>query len=125
MINFGSFFSTILTPLTLEWYGPTVAFGVPGVLMFIATFIFWLGTRHYVQVPPSGPDPDSFWSILAKGIYNNLKLGTKSKVVQNIGLAIYALIVVGCLYNYGLTGGFVAALVVAASVVAACLFFTL
>ena len=41
-INFGAFFSTLATPLLLEKYGPNVAFGIPGVLMFIATFVFWI-----------------------------------------------------------------------------------
>ena len=35
IINFGSFFSTILTPLLYKWYGPEVAFGVPGIFMAI------------------------------------------------------------------------------------------
>lgn len=56
MINFGSFFSTILTPWTLKAYGPSVAFGIPGILMFIATFIFWMGRNEYVHVPPSKGD---------------------------------------------------------------------
>jgi hypothetical protein len=29
-----------------------VAFALPGVLMFLATFIFWLGRRKFVHVPP-------------------------------------------------------------------------
>ena len=41
-INFGALLSTLLTPLLLEKYGPNVAFGVPGLLMLIATFVFWL-----------------------------------------------------------------------------------
>jgi POT family proton-dependent oligopeptide transporter len=53
-INFGSFFSTILTPVLLEKYGPSVAFGVPGIFMFIATVIFWMGRKQYVYVPPAG-----------------------------------------------------------------------
>ena len=53
-INLGSFFSTMLTPWLLDEYGPRVAFGVPGVLMFIATVIFWLGRNQYVRVPPAG-----------------------------------------------------------------------
>ncbi len=53
-INFGSFFSTLLTPLLLEWYGPHIAFGVPGALMFLATFVFWLGRNRFVHVPPAG-----------------------------------------------------------------------
>ncbi len=54
MINFGSVFSTILIPWLLPNYGPRVAFGIPGVLMAIATLIFWMGRKHYVIVPPTG-----------------------------------------------------------------------
>jgi POT family proton-dependent oligopeptide transporter len=53
IINFGSFFSTIITPLLYEWYGPEVAFGVPGILMGIATFVFWLGRNKFIHVPPN------------------------------------------------------------------------
>ena len=53
-INFGSFFSTLLTPLLLQNYGASVAFGVPGILMFIATVIFWLGRHTYRVAPPTG-----------------------------------------------------------------------
>jgi POT family proton-dependent oligopeptide transporter len=53
-VNFGSFFSTLLTPWLLDRYGPRVAFGVPGGLMFLATAIFWLGRYRFVHVPPAG-----------------------------------------------------------------------
>jgi proton-dependent oligopeptide transporter, POT family len=53
-INFGSTLSTLLTPWLLEWYGPHVAFGVPGVLMAIATLMFWAGRNTYIHVPPGG-----------------------------------------------------------------------
>lgn len=53
-INLGSTFSTLLTPWLLEWYGPHVAFGVPGVLMTIATIMFWLGRNKFIHVPPAG-----------------------------------------------------------------------
>src|SRR5262249_30806628 len=59
IINFGSFFATLLMPLFLRRLGPAVAFGVPGVLMFVATVVFWLGRRLYVRVPPAPPHPDS------------------------------------------------------------------
>ena len=63
-INFGSFFASLLMPLFLRELGPAVAFGIPGVLMFVATFIFWLGRRQYVRVPPTrGQDPDSFYNV--------------------------------------------------------------
>jgi proton-dependent oligopeptide transporter, POT family len=52
IINFGSFFATVLIPLFLKSYGPSVAFAVPGVLMAIATFVFWLGRGRFVKVPP-------------------------------------------------------------------------
>jgi len=53
-INLGAFASMLLTPWLLEWYGPHWAFGVPGVLMAIATFVFWLGRKRFAHVPPGG-----------------------------------------------------------------------
>ena len=53
-INLGSFVSTLLTPWLLEWYGPHWAFGVPGVLMAMATFMFWMGRNKFVHVPAGG-----------------------------------------------------------------------
>jgi POT family proton-dependent oligopeptide transporter len=71
-INFGSFFATLLIPFLrsyaggylLRWFpdtfagrdpialGTSVAFALPGILMFLATFVFWLGRRKFVHVPP-------------------------------------------------------------------------
>ena len=51
IINFGSFFASLLTPWLFKRYGPAVAFGVPGVLMAVATLVFWLGRRKFVHVP--------------------------------------------------------------------------
>lgn len=53
-INFGSFFSTLLTPWLLKNYGPGWAFGVPGVLMGLATLVFWMGRHRYIHIPPKG-----------------------------------------------------------------------
>lgn len=53
-VNFGSFFSTILIPWVLPHYGPGWAFGIPGILMAIATVVFWIGRDLYVHVPPTG-----------------------------------------------------------------------
>ncbi|MEM9185703.1 MAG: POT family MFS transporter [Planctomycetota bacterium] len=53
-INFGSTFAQILIPLLLAWYGAAVAFGLPGVLMGVATLVFWLGRRQYAHIPPAG-----------------------------------------------------------------------
>lgn len=53
-INLGAFVSMLLTPWLLEWYGPHWAFGVPGVLMAVATFVFWLGRNRFAHVPAGG-----------------------------------------------------------------------
>lgn len=53
-INVGAAVSMILTPRLLRWFGPEIAFGLPGVLMAIATFVFWLGRRKFVHIPPTG-----------------------------------------------------------------------
>ena len=50
-INFGSTFATLLIPVLLIKVGAWLAFGLPGVLMFLATFVFWLGRHRFVHVP--------------------------------------------------------------------------
>jgi proton-dependent oligopeptide transporter, POT family len=67
-INLGSFFASLSIPKLLRYYGPQVAFGVPGVLMALATLVFWLGRRYYVRVPPTGRDPHGFLGVMASGI---------------------------------------------------------
>lgn len=51
-INFGSFFASLLTPFLMDRWGPHWAFGIPGLLMFFATWWFWLGRNQYAHVPP-------------------------------------------------------------------------
>lgn len=65
-INFGSFFSTLLIPAILHrqgvfatWIPPGVrtapiAFAVPGVLMLLATLVFWMGRNRFANIPPGG-----------------------------------------------------------------------
>jgi POT family proton-dependent oligopeptide transporter len=53
-INIGAFVSMLLTPWLLEWHGPHWAFGVPGVLMALATLVFWLGRKRFIHVPAGG-----------------------------------------------------------------------
>jgi proton-dependent oligopeptide transporter, POT family len=64
MINFGSFFSTLITPWTLKAYGPSIAFGIPGVLMLIATFVFWMGRNEFVHVPPTKGDGHGLFHVV-------------------------------------------------------------
>ena len=53
-INLGAFVSMLLTPYLLEHYGPAWAFGTPGLLMTLATYVFWLGRHRYAHIPPGG-----------------------------------------------------------------------
>ena len=53
-INAGSFVSNYFIPVVYDEYGSAWAFGVPGILMALATLIFWLGRKKYVRVPPAG-----------------------------------------------------------------------
>lgn len=53
-INLGAGASTLITPWLLDRYGPHLAFGVPGVLMLLATWVFWLGRWQYAHIPPAG-----------------------------------------------------------------------
>ncbi len=53
-INTGAFISTLLTPWLLNNMGPRWAFGIPGVLMFVATVAFWAGRHRFVHIPPTG-----------------------------------------------------------------------
>jgi POT family proton-dependent oligopeptide transporter len=52
-INFGSFFSFLAIPWLKDQWGYRIAFGVPGLLMLLATLIFWSGRKHYLRMPPS------------------------------------------------------------------------
>lgn len=56
-INFGSFFATLLIPWIRGdgsvFWRTSLAFGIPGILMGIATFFFWLGRDKFVHVPPN------------------------------------------------------------------------
>ncbi len=75
-VNFGAFLSTMITPRLLkrfpQWLeanapadfvaslgpidrlGPHLAFGVPGLLMLLATWVFWLGRNKFVHIPARG-----------------------------------------------------------------------
>lgn len=53
-INVGALASILFAEPLLNRYGPSVAFGVPGVLMTLATVVFWMGRDKFVHVPPGG-----------------------------------------------------------------------
>jgi POT family proton-dependent oligopeptide transporter len=83
IINFGSFFASLLMPIFLRHLGPAFAFGVPGVLMFISTVIFWLGRKQYVMIPPAPPNPHSFLRVSRSAIASEMR----GQVLAAIALA--------------------------------------
>ncbi len=83
IINFGSFFASLLMPIFLRHLGASIAFGIPGALMFIATMILWWGRRQYVMVPPAPPNPHSFLRVSASA----LNAGTRGRVFAFLAVA--------------------------------------
>jgi POT family proton-dependent oligopeptide transporter len=53
-INLGAFISILLTPWLLEKYNASIAFAIPGVLMVLATIVFWSGRYRFIHIPPAG-----------------------------------------------------------------------
>ncbi len=91
-INFGSFLATLLMPVLLKGFGASVAFGVPGIFMLIATVIFWAGRKRYVAVPPTPPDPDSFSRVARTALFRKVEGESRS------GLA---LAILGVMFGVG------------------------
>src|SRR5688572_5079715 len=75
-------------PLFLNSFGPSIAFGIPGALMFIATFIFWLGRKQYVRVPPATHDPDSFLHVARTALKTENGQGRPGYYVAMFGAAL-------------------------------------
>lgn len=95
-INFGSFFASLLMPILLREYGAKVAFGVPGVLMLIATLVFWLGRHRYTHMPAAGRDPDAFLRVVATALRGG-PAGTTGAgtLIAAAGLSLAAALLVG------------------------------
>jgi POT family proton-dependent oligopeptide transporter len=92
IINFGSFFASLLTPWLFTHYGPAVAFGVPGVLMAVATFVFWLGRRKFVQVPARPGGKLGFLDFVVSSL-----LASPLLVIVTVGAAVAELVVRGAM----------------------------
>jgi POT family proton-dependent oligopeptide transporter len=107
IINFGSFFASLLIPpllakepillgpLTIPAPLPRLAFGIPAILMVVATLIFWAGRKRYVNVPPTPADPNAFtrvcWTALTASIPGKGQPGLVLAIAGVVG----ALAVVG------------------------------
>jgi POT family proton-dependent oligopeptide transporter len=84
IINFGSFFASLLMPLFLKQLGAAIAFGIPGLLMFIATVVLWIGRKQYILIPPAPPDPHSFLRVSLTA----LRSGTPGLVLAWVGAGL-------------------------------------
>ncbi len=87
IINFGSFFASMLMPIFLVSFGPSIAFLIPGVLMFIATAVLWLGRHRYVMVPVVRThDPHSFLRVVRTAIFSKSHGGNLRVLIALIAL---------------------------------------
>ena len=94
-INLGSFFSFLVIPWVRQTWGYSWAFGIPGIFMALATFIFWRGRRFYRHRKPSQPEffPVLF-SLLLRGRqgtarqYEPEKIAATQATLRHVGFFI-------------------------------------
>jgi len=113
IINFGSFFASFLMPLALVSFGPSIAFGIPGILMFVATVIFWAGRHRYVNVPPSPKDPNSLTAVARTALLARAEGGGRPGLWLASGGTVLALASLALIPRIGLVAGLCLAMVVA------------
>ena len=92
IINFGSFFASLLMPIFLRHLGPAFAFGIPGVLMFVSTAILWLGRKQYVMVPPAPSNRHSFVRVSCSAIVSGLRGQLLAAVAVAVAIGSFVLI---------------------------------
>jgi POT family proton-dependent oligopeptide transporter len=112
IINFGSLFASILMPIFLRDYGPSVAFGIPGILMLVATIIFWAGRNRYVIMPPTPPEPHSFLRVVRTALLTKVSdQGRPGLALAGLGLLLAAVSLVVLSWIVGFVAAFGLALV--------------
>jgi POT family proton-dependent oligopeptide transporter len=111
-INFGSFFASLLMPFFLKRYGGSVAFGIPGVLMFIATVVFWMGRRQYVRVPPTPPNPHSFLRVVRAALTTEVAGRGRPGLVLAVAGAVLAVATLTTIPALGFVAAVCTALVI-------------
>ncbi|MDY0067216.1 MAG: oligopeptide:H+ symporter [Steroidobacteraceae bacterium] len=110
-INFGSFFASLLMPIFLVSFGPSVAFGIPGLLMFAATLVFWLGRKKYVHAAPSGPNPDSFLNVVRTALFRSAPGEHRRGLLLAAAGAAFALVSMAFMGTLGFVSSFCLAIV--------------
>lgn len=84
-INLGGTLAPLTIPILKEKYGPDIAFGVPGILMAIATVIFFLGRKKFKRVPPAGIKKENFLTISLYALYKSFSRRPGQKVWEAVG----------------------------------------
>ena len=108
-INLGSFFSFLIIPWVRQNWGYSWAFGIPGVFMALATFIFWRGRRFYRHRQPSQPE---FFPLLISRCFRGsartlARFGEAAveqsrRTLRGVGLFVLALLAL-VIFLYALT----------------------
>jgi POT family proton-dependent oligopeptide transporter len=99
-INFGSFFSFLVIPWIKDESGYAIAFGVPGVLMALATLIFWLGTKYYTRKPTNRELKHAgFFKVFWHAFQNadEFKATALLNIFTTIGLPVVAVVLMATL----------------------------
>ncbi len=91
-INLGGTLAPLFIPLLKKYYGPEIAFGVPGVLMALATVVFWLGRKKYVRVPPAGIKKENFFSISFYALTKLIRSTTLKLLRRNPGPKVWEVV---------------------------------
>jgi POT family proton-dependent oligopeptide transporter len=95
----------------LREYGASVAFGIPGLLMLMATVVFWAGRHKYVHLPPAPQNPHSFLRVARSALTSRVpEQGRPGLVVAGVGGAL-ALGALGAMGSLGFVAAFCLALV--------------
>lgn len=81
IINFGSFFASLLIPPLLKSGHARWAFGVPAILMAVSTVVLFAGRKKYVHVAPAGKDPNGFLSVCITALFRGGGLNAGSVLV--------------------------------------------
>lgn len=84
-INTGGTLAPIFIPVLKDRYGPEVAFGVPGILMALATIIFFIGRKKYKKVPPAGVKKENFVTITFYALVKLFSRKAGQKVWDAVG----------------------------------------
>jgi POT family proton-dependent oligopeptide transporter len=88
IINFGSFFASLLIPPLLVSGHARWAFGVPAILMAVSTVVLFAGRHRYVNVPPTkGRDPNGFLAVCKTALTHGAGGGVNAgQVLVGVGL---------------------------------------